>query len=52
MAKRKEVKKIIIKKPIDNLKDDLKPPCFGNKEDYCLKDLCEWFDRCIGQDPS
>lgn len=45
MAKRKEVKKIIIEEKI--IPEKMPPKCFGNKEDYCREELCgEWFEKC------
>jgi hypothetical protein len=46
MAKRKEVKRIVIEERI--VKEVLPPKCFGNKEDYCVEEYCgEWFEKCI-----
>ncbi len=50
MAKRRkkivdkiEVDKSVIKEKVS----DNKPPCYGEKEKYCRKDICgEYFDSC------
>ena len=45
MAKRKEVKKIVIEERI--VEEELPPKCFGEKESYCKREYCEeWFDKC------
>ena len=45
MAKRKEVKKILVEERI--VREKLPPRCFGGKEDYCKEEYCgEWFGKC------
>ena len=50
--KRKNDVKLIVVEVV-KAQESERPKCFGNKEAYCIKEVCgeKWFNECSSQEP-